>query len=40
MGPISAALTGILMAVIVTAAWLARSQGRLQAAAARMHDAV
>jgi len=40
MGPISAVLTGILVAVIVTAVWFARNQHRLQTAAARMRDAV
>ena len=40
MGPISAVLTGILVAVIVTAVWLARNQHRLQTATARMRDAV
>ncbi len=40
MGPTSAALTGILVAVIVTAVWLARNQPRLQTAAARTRDAV
>ena len=39
MGPISAVLTGILVAVIVTAVWFARNQHRLQTAAARMRDA-
>ena len=40
MGPISAVLAGILVAVIVTAVWLARNQHRLQTAIARMFDAV
>ncbi len=40
MGPISAVLIGILVAVIVTAVWLARNRYRLQTAAARMRDAV
>jgi hypothetical protein len=40
MGPISAVLTGIPVAVIVTAGWFARNHHRLQTAAARMRDAV
>ena len=40
MGPISAVLTGILVAVIVTAVWLARNQYRLHTAVARSRHAV
>jgi membrane-associated phospholipid phosphatase len=40
MGPISAVLTGILVAVIVTAVWLARNQHRLQTTVARSRHAV
>ena len=40
MGPISAVLTGILVAVIITAVWLARNQHRLQTAVARSRHAV
>ena len=40
MGPISAVLTGILVAVIITAVWLARNQHRLQSAVARSRHAV
>jgi hypothetical protein len=40
MGPMSAVLTGILLAVIITAVWLTLNQHQLQTAAARMRDAV
>ena len=40
MGPISAVLAGILVAVIVTAVWLARNQRRLHTAVARSRHAV
>jgi membrane-associated phospholipid phosphatase len=40
MGPISTVLTGILVAVIVTAVWLARNQHRLQTAFVRSRHAV
>jgi undecaprenyl-diphosphatase len=40
MGPLSAVVAGILVAVIVTAVWLARNQYRLQTAVARSRRAI